>query len=52
MGSDPDLQLTDYYPEWLDNLADNVTPGGSATDGFIQGRRGSADRAGIYPLAL
>ena len=38
MGSgDPDPQLTDYYPEWLDNLADDVTLEGSAMDGFIQG---------------
>jgi len=38
MGSgDPDPQLNDYYPEWLDNLADDVTLEGSAMDGFIQG---------------
>jgi hypothetical protein len=38
MGSgDPDPQLTDYYPEWLDNLADDVTLEGSAMDGFVQG---------------
>jgi hypothetical protein len=38
MGSgDPDPQLTDYYPEWLDNLASDVTLEGSAMDGFIQG---------------
>ena len=30
-------QLTDYYPKWLDNLADEVTLEGSAMDGFIQG---------------
>ena len=34
---DPDSQLTDYYPEWLENLADDVTLEGSAMDGFIQG---------------
>jgi hypothetical protein len=34
---DPDPQLTDYYPEWLDNLADDVTLEGSAMGGFMQG---------------
>ena len=34
---DPDAQLTDYYPAWLDNLADDVTLEGSAMDGFVQG---------------
>jgi len=29
--------LTDYYPAWLDNLADDVTIEGSAMDGFVQG---------------
>jgi hypothetical protein len=29
--------LTDYYPVWLDNLADDVTLEGSAMDGFVQG---------------
>jgi len=38
MGSgDPDPQLTDYYPVWLDNLAGDVTLEGSAMDGFVQG---------------
>jgi hypothetical protein len=38
MGSgDADPQLADYYPEWLDNLADDVTLEGSAMDGFVQG---------------
>ena len=37
MGSDPDPQLADYYPEWLDHLADDVTLEGSAMDGFLQG---------------
>jgi hypothetical protein len=36
-GGDPDPQLTDYYPKWLDNLADDVTLEGSAMDGFVQG---------------
>jgi hypothetical protein len=41
MGSgDPDPQLTDYYPEWLDNLADDVTLEGSAMDGFLPGADG------------
>ena len=34
---DPDPTLTDYYPAWLDNLADDVTLEGSAMDGFVQG---------------
>jgi hypothetical protein len=34
---DPDARLSDYYPEWLDNLADDVTLEGSAMDGFVQG---------------
>jgi hypothetical protein len=29
--------LTDYYPSWLDNLADDVTIEGSAMDGVAQG---------------
>ena len=38
MGSgDPDPQLTDYYPEWLDDLADDVTVEGSMLDGAVQG---------------
>jgi len=34
---DPGPQLTNYYPAWLDNLADDVTLEGSAMDGFVQG---------------
>ena len=34
---DPGPQLADYYPAWLDNLADDVTLEGSAMDGFVQG---------------
>jgi hypothetical protein len=34
-GGDPGL--ADYYPAWLDNLADDVTLEGSAMDGFAQG---------------
>jgi hypothetical protein len=29
--------LDDYYPAWLDSLADDVTLEGSAMDGFVQG---------------
>ena len=29
--------LTDYYPSWLDDLADDVTIEGSAMDGAAQG---------------
>ena len=34
---DPARSLADYYPAWLDNLADDVTLEGSAMDGFVQG---------------
>ena len=34
---DPARGLTDYYPSWLDNLADDVTVEGSAMDGAAQG---------------
>jgi hypothetical protein len=29
--------LADYYPAWLDNLADDVILEGSMMDGFVQG---------------
>ena len=32
-----DPALADYYPAWLDNLANDVTLEGSAMDGFVQG---------------
>jgi hypothetical protein len=34
---DPARSLADYYPSWLDNLADDVTVEGSAMDGTAQG---------------
>jgi hypothetical protein len=34
---DPARRFTDYYPEWLDNLADEVTVEGSLLDGAVQG---------------
>ncbi|MBV9047225.1 MAG: hypothetical protein JOY58_03095, partial [Solirubrobacterales bacterium] len=34
-GGDP--ALADYYPVWLDNLADDVTLEGSMMDGAVQG---------------
>jgi hypothetical protein len=34
-GGDP--ALADYYPAWLDKLADDVTLEGSMMDGFVQG---------------
>jgi hypothetical protein len=38
MGSgDPTRRRTDYYPEWLDKLADDVTLEAAAMDGFVQG---------------
>ena len=33
----PPDRLANYYPAWLDNLADDVTIEGSAMDGFVQG---------------
>ena len=30
-------RFTDYYPPWLDNLADDVTVEGSMLDGVVQG---------------
>jgi len=34
---EPARRGTDYYPVWLDNLADDVTLEGSAMDGVLQG---------------
>jgi hypothetical protein len=36
-GGEPARNLADYYPSWLDNLADDVTIEGSAMDGAAQG---------------
>jgi hypothetical protein len=36
-GGDPDRRFTDYYPAWLDNLADDATLEGSLLDGAVQG---------------
>ena len=36
-GGDPFRRRTDYYPKWLDNLADDVTLEASAMDGAAQG---------------
>ena len=33
----PARSLIDYYPAWLDNMADDVTLEGSAMDGAVQG---------------
>ena len=53
MGSgDPDPQLTDYYPEWLDNLAGDVTLEGSAMDGFMQGAEAVRTVVVVHPYAL
>src|SRR5215472_12519275 len=32
-----DTALTNYYPAWLDNLADDATVEGSLLDGAVQG---------------
>ena len=37
IGGDPDGRFADYYPAWLDNLADDVTVEGSLLDGVVQG---------------
>lgn len=34
---DPALQRTDYYPSWLDRLADDVTMEGSVLNGVVEG---------------
>jgi len=34
---DPARSLADYYPSWLDSLADDVTIEGSAMDGIARG---------------
>jgi hypothetical protein len=36
-GGDPDGRFADYYPAWLDNLADDVTIEGSLLDGAALG---------------
>jgi hypothetical protein len=36
-GGDPAGTFTDYYPAWLDTLADDVTVEGSLLDGAVQG---------------
>jgi hypothetical protein len=34
---DPGRQLANYYPAWLDNLADDVALEGSMMDGVVPG---------------
>ncbi len=34
---DPDRSLADYYPAWIDSLADDVTVEGSLLDGAVRG---------------
>ena len=43
---------SDYYPGWLDHLADDVTLEGAMMDGYVQGAETGADRAGLHPFAL
>ena len=40
IGGDPDGRFADYYPAWLDNLADDVTIEGSLLDGAALGPEG------------
>ena len=49
---DPARSLADYYPAWLDNLADDVTLEGSAMDGFVQGAETVRSRAGVDPRVV
>jgi len=35
--SDPAARFADYYPAWLDNLADDVTVEGTLLDGAVRG---------------
>jgi hypothetical protein len=37
LGGDSAGRFTDYYPAWVDNLADDVTLEGSLLDGAVQG---------------
>jgi len=39
-GGDPASRFTDYYPAWLNNLADDVTVEGSLLDGAVRGPDG------------
>jgi hypothetical protein len=39
-GGDPASRFTDYYPAWLDNLADDASVEGSMLDGAVQGAEG------------
>ena len=34
--NDPAPKRTDYYPRWLDNIADDVTGEGAAIEGTIK----------------
>jgi hypothetical protein len=36
-GGDPAGRFADYYPAWVDNLADDATVEGSLLDGAVQG---------------
>ena len=57
---DPAGRFTDYYPAWIDKLADDVTVEGSLLDGAVQGAeavrtilvtiRGLYDRQAGSPL--
>jgi hypothetical protein len=39
LGSDdPERKFTDYYPEWLNQLADDVALEGSLIEGVVRGR--------------
>src|SRR5262249_52529783 len=49
-----DPALTDYYPAWVDNLADDATVEGSLLDGAVQGAeavQGLGERPGRHVLA-
>jgi len=45
---DPTRRRTDYYPEWLDNLADDVTLEAGALEGTARGAEACA-RSWVLP---
>jgi hypothetical protein len=49
-GGDSAGKFNDYYPAWIDNLADDVTVEGSLLDGA--GRGGRPDNRGRHPHAV
>jgi hypothetical protein len=46
---DPAGRFTDYYPAWLNNLADDVTVEGSLLDGAVRGAEAVPDHHRRHP---